>query len=184
MTLLIFKIIHFVFLISWMAGMFYLGRMFVYHREAFELPDKAIAKVHIDLISLMEKRVYTIIMNPAMMITWIAGLAMIYIYGWEWFKLNTWLHYKLFFLLVLTVYHMHSKHTMFALQKGILPMSSMSFRLYNEVPTVVMIIIVSLAVLKNMTNPFILIGTVLAIIILLVTFTRLYKVIRDRNAKI
>ncbi|HMS69874.1 MAG TPA: CopD family protein [Saprospiraceae bacterium] len=181
MAILIFKIIHFVFFVSWFAAMFYLGRMFVYHVEAFEKPEPD-QSILIKQIGLMEWRVYRIIMNPAMIITWIAGLAMIYLYGWEWFKINTWLHFKILFLIVVSGYHGYSKGVIKKLENGIIPMTPMQSRLFNEIPTVMLILIVSLAVMKNMTNPMILIGSILIIIALLITFTKLYKSIREKNS--
>ena len=183
MPFLIFKILHFVGFVSWFAAMFYLGRMFVYHAEAFEKqePERSILSIQ---IALMENRVYKIIMNPAMVITWIAGLALLYIYGWEWFKANSWMHFKLLFLLVLSGYHGYSKGIIKKFGQGQMPFNSFQFRLFNEVPTIMLILIVSLAVMKSMTNPFILCGSILLIIALLITFTKLYKKARERNPKI
>lgn len=180
---LIFKIIHIIGFISWFAAIFYLGRMFVYHAEALGKPEpeKSILTTQ---ISMMEWRVYKIIMTPAMTITWIAGLAIIYIYGWEWFKLNTWLHYKILFLLALSGYHGYSKKLIVQFGEGKMPLSSMGARLFNEIPTVLMIIIVAMAVLKNMTDPLVLIITVLIIVALLITFTMLYKKIRSKGSEV
>ena len=182
MAALIFKIIHIIGFISWFAAIFYLGRMFVYHAEALTKaePEKSILTRQ---LGLMEWRVYKIIMTPAMVITWIAGLSILYFYGWEWFKGNIWMHFKLLFLLVLSGYHGYSKKLIKAFEAGKMPMTSMGARLFNEIPTVLMIIIVSLAVLKNMTNPLVLIVTILIIIALLITFTKLYKNIRTKKGE-
>lgn len=99
----------------------------------------------------MELKLYRIIMNPAMMITWIAGLTMIFLYGWEWYKVNTWLHFKLLFLLILTFYHVYCGK----LAKGKKDLSgfdSFHLRILNEVPTILLVMIVSLAVYKQNIN--------------------------------
>lgn len=180
MALLIFKIIHFVFLISWFAGLFYLGRMFVYHAETKEM-DEVKGLIIREQIMIMENRVYTIIMNPAMMLTWIAGIGMIVMYGWEWFSINTWLHYKLVFLIILTIYHLYCKKLIADLASGVMKMNPIQFRLFNEVPTVLLVLICSLAVLRNNTNPIILLISIIIIIGLLIFFTKLYKKIRDKR---
>jgi len=180
MTLLIFKIIHFVFLISWFAGLFYLGRMFVYHAETREMEEPQGTIIR-EQIMIMENRVYTIIMNPAMILTWVSGIGMIVLYGWEWFSLNSWLHYKLIFLIILTIYHLYCKRLIADLEIGEMKMNPMQFRLFNEVPTVLLVLICSLAVLKNNTNPVILLVSIIVIIGLLIFFTKLYKKIRDNR---
>lgn len=180
MSALIFKIIHIIGFISWFAAIFYLGRMFVYHAEALgkSEPEKGILTKQ---LQQMEWRVYKIIMTPAMTITWIAGLCIIYSYGWDWFKINLWLHYKLLFLLILSAYHGYSKKLIQKFEKGEMPLTSMAARLFNEVPTVLMILIVSLAVLKNMTRPWVLTIVVFIIIALLITFTFIYRSFRKKK---
>jgi putative membrane protein len=173
----IYKIIHVVGFVSWFAGLFYLGRMFVYHREALqkEEPSKSILCTQ---ISLMSKRVYNIILLPALIITWTFGLLMIFDMGSTFFKANIWLHYKIFFLLLLTFYHWYCGKVMKGLQAEKMILSSTGFRLFNEVPTVLLILISSFAVLKNETNPLILFVIILGIIALLILLTLIYKKLR------
>ena len=102
-----------------------------------------------------------------MMITWTAGILMIVFLGIEWFKSNYWLHAKLLLLIALTAYHLHAKKTMARLAKGEKPMNSFRFRLYNEVPTILLFLIVELAVLKNISFPNYLVYTMLALLPLL-----------------
>ena len=176
-TIYIFKIIHIVGFVAWFAGLFYLVRMFVYHTEAFDdqEPRKGILT---DQFNKMEWRVYKIICNPAMMITWTCGLVMIYLYGYEWFKVNTWLHIKIVLLIAMTVYHVYCKRLIKKLESGKTGFSSTKFRLFNEVPTVFLILITSIAIFKNSANPLVLSGVVLGVIVLLVLFTFLYKKMR------
>jgi putative membrane protein len=174
----IFKIIHIIGFVAWFAGLFYLVRMFVYHTEAYdnEEPKKGILRTQ---FSLMEWRVYSIICNPAMMITWTFGLLMIYMYGYEWFASNYWLHFKFVLLILMTVYHLYCKSLIRKLEDTKTGFSSTQFRLFNEVPTLFLILITSIAVFKNATNPIILIACVAGIALLLVTMTKLYKKVRE-----
>ena len=87
----LFKALHIVGFVAWFAGMFYLVRMFVYHREAQddEQPKRDILTQQ---FNRMEWRVYKINCNPAMMLTWICGLSMLYLNGLEWLKVNPWMY--------------------------------------------------------------------------------------------
>ncbi|MBK8701692.1 MAG: CopD family protein [Saprospiraceae bacterium] len=180
MVILLLKTIHVIGFVSWFAAIFYLGRLFVYHKEAIEA-NNADSRVLIAQYNIMEWRVYRIIMTPAMLITWICGVIIIFMYGYEWFKLNHWLHFKILFLLVLTGYHGYSKGVIRKIQGNQLTLSSMGFRFFNEVPTVLLILITSLAVFRNNTNPLYLTATTLGIIALLIVFTLLYKKIRTAS---
>ena len=106
----LFKSLHIVGFVAWFAGMFYLVRMFVYFKESElkEEPDRTILTTQ---YTLMQKRVYSIICNPAMMFTWFCGLAMLYIQGYEWIISQNWLLVKLVLLILLTWYHLFCKKT-------------------------------------------------------------------------
>ena len=100
-TYLLFKVIHLIAVISWMAGLLYLPRIFVYHSDA------VINKKSEDLVStfkIMERRLFIYIMNPAMIISWIFGILLIHTIGIENIG-SLWLQLKLFFVITLTVYH-------------------------------------------------------------------------------
>lgn len=180
----IFKIVHIVGFTAWFAGMFYLVRMFVYHTEAYdeEQPKQDILKAQ---FHLMENRVYKIICNPAMIITWIFGIGMIAIMvhdlGWSWLKANYWLHGKLLLVFLLSGYQGYCKSLIKKLEKGKTGFTSTQFRLFNEVPTLFLILISSIAVYKNATNPLILVVSIIGVMITLVFFTRLYKKIREKG---
>ena len=153
-TLLLLKALHIIGFVAWFAGMFYLVRMFVYHAETKDKPqpERGILEAQ---FALMEGRVYKIIMNPSMMITWTAGIIMLvlgimddsvpnYLKG----DMGTpgWMHAKLLLLVLLTVYHILCKRTMKKLASGA-TMDSFRLRLFNEVPTLFLAAIVFLAVL-------------------------------------
>ncbi len=147
----LFKSLHIIGFVAWFAGLFYLVRMFVYDVEAEERPEpeRGILKKQ---FNLMEWRVYRIICNPAMMITWAFGLAMLFWNGLDWLAANGWMHLKLLLLVGLTIYHLWTKRIIKQLESGGLPYSSFQFRLWNEVPTLFLVAIVLLAVYRNTLN--------------------------------
>lgn len=151
-ALFFLKALHIVGFVSWFAGMFYLVRLFVYHVEADALPD-AEGNVLRREYGAMEGRVYKIIMNPAMMITWTAGLGMLLldlsgIYPMGYFVSGTpgWLHLKLLLLVLLTVYHLYCKRLMRRIGAGERPFDGWQLRLWNEVPTLLLVAIVFIAI--------------------------------------
>ena len=173
----LFKALHIIGFVVWFAGLFYLVRMFVYHREAFDKkePQRTILATQ---FNLMQWRIYRIICNPGMVITWVFGILMIAAYGMEWFSVNSWLHVKLFFVVLLTGYHHYAKSIILKLEKEEVVMSSHRFRLLNEIPSILLLAIVLLAVYKNNLNYGIALASLLAFALVIVIFTKLYKSIR------
>ncbi len=178
-----FKALHIIGFVAWFAGLFYLVRMFVYYREASEKeqPERDILTKQ---FNLMQWRVYRIICNPAMMITWTAGLSIIVLYGYEWFSVNYWLHIKLVLLIGLTYYHLWCKKMIKKLEAGESNISSFHFRLLNEVPTLFLVIIVMLAVYKNSLNGLYAIIGLLIFGFLLYIGTKAYRRARLKNPNI
>lgn len=171
------KIIHIVGFTAWFAGLFYLVRMFVYHTEAYDM-DEPKRSILAQQFLLMEKRVYSIICNPAMIITWIFGIMMIIGYGMDWFKVNYWLHAKLLLVVLLSAYTGYCGRLIKKLAQGKTKFSSTQFRLFNEVPTLFLVFIVSVAIYKNATNPIMLILSIIGFALVLIIFTYIYKHIR------
>jgi protoporphyrinogen IX oxidase len=134
------KALHVISVIAWMAGMLYLPRLFVYHSVAEIGSDKS------ETFKVMERRLLKGIINPAMIATWLFGLWMVF-GGWVDIMAG-WLHAKLFLVLLLSACHgMLAKYTrLFAQDKNTKPQKF--FRIINEVPTVLMILIVILVVVK------------------------------------
>ena len=100
-TYLLFKSIHLIAVVSWMAGLLYLPRIFVYHSEAIANNKSE------DLMStfkIMERRLFIYIMNPAMIVSWIFGMLLIHTNGMENFG-SLWLQLKFIFVIILTIYH-------------------------------------------------------------------------------
>jgi putative membrane protein len=133
------KALHIVAVISWMAGMLYLPRLFVYHCEA-ETGSK-----QSETFKLMERRLLKTIINPAMIVTWLAGLYLAW--AGQWFSAG-WLHGKLFLVLVLSGVHGFFARCVkdFAADRN--TRSQKSYRIINELPTVLMVGIVILVVVK------------------------------------
>jgi protoporphyrinogen IX oxidase len=142
-----FKAFHIVGFVSWFAGLFYIPRLFVYHAEAEEQqvePAKSILKAQ---FTLMEKRLYGIIMTPAMVVTIAMAIAMITIEP-ELLQ-QTWLQVKMGLVLVLVGFHHYCRKIIRQLEAGEMPLTSKQFRWMNEFPTFFLVVIVMLAIFKN-----------------------------------
>jgi putative membrane protein len=133
------KVLHVFAVISWMAGMLYLPRLFVYHSEAEQ--GSQLAKT----LQVMEKRLMRAIMLPAMLVTWTAGLILA-IQG-HWFA-SPWLHGKLFLVILLSICHGYFGRLRRSLAEDNKKHSSRYFRVLNEIPAVLMIGIVILVIVK------------------------------------
>ena len=132
---------HLISVISWMAGLLYLPRLYVYHDEA--IPDTAMAHQ----FSVMEKKLARIIMTPAMIATFIFGICLILIPGMMDAPAG-WLHAKLLFVLILSAFHGFLMYCMKNLSKGHYLYSGRTFRFLNEIPALIMVCIIFLVVLK------------------------------------
>jgi putative membrane protein len=178
--ILYLKAFHIVGFVAWFAGLFYLVRMFVYSAESMEKeePERTILSKQ---FILMEWRVYKIICNPAMVLTWACGLGMLFLYGTEWLAANPWMHIKLTLLVLMTGYHHFCKRVIKKIEKGETTFNSFQFRLLNELPTLFLISIVLLAVLKNSLNFLYAFLGVLLFGFLLFIFAKMYKKHREKN---
>ena len=137
---LLFKSLHLIAVISWMAGLLYLPRIFVYHSEAEHDSQKQIFKV-------MEKRLYNFIMMPAMLLSWIFGVILIHNLGFSIF-LELWMQIKTISVIILTYYHFTLAKFIreFALESN--QKTSKFFRIYNEIPTILLIVIIFAVIFK------------------------------------
>ena len=137
---LFFKALHLIAIISWMAGLLYLPRIFVYHAETKNDDVKNTFKV-------MERRLFVYNMNPAMILSWLFGLILIHSIGIQSFS-EFWLIAKIVLVILLTFYHFFLFNCLnkFSLDRN--EHSSKFFRVINEVPTVLLIVIIFLVVFK------------------------------------
>ena len=136
------KAIHIMAVISWMAGIFYLPRLFVYHAEQATPGDQLS-----ETLKVMERKLMRLIMNPAMIVTWVFGLAMVFTPGLiDWTEVWPWI--KAFFVVVITWFHHALVKWMKEFAADSNTRSGRFYRLANEVPTVAMIFIVLMVVVR------------------------------------
>ena len=137
---LLFKSLHIIAVISWMAGLLYLPRIFVYHSEASDSAQNQTFKV-------MERKLYNYIMMPAMLLSWLFGVLLIHSLGFNIF-LELWMQIKIILVLILTYYHfLLGKYLNdFAIDNN--NNSSKFYRIINEVPTIILIVVVFVVVFK------------------------------------
>ena len=138
---LLFKSLHLIAVVSWMAGLLYLPRIFVYHVEN---KDK---KEATDIFEVMEKRLFFYIMRPAMILTWIFGLILIYLNGIEVFS-QLWMQLKIVLVILLSVYNDFLGKCLLSLKNNSNTRSAKFFRIFNEIPTVILIFTVFLVIFK------------------------------------
>ena len=138
---LLFKTLHLIAIVSWMAGLLYLPRIFVYHVENIE------KKESIEIFKVMEKKLYFYIMYPAMVLSWIFGLILISIIGFSSLSF-LWLKLKLLFVVLLTIYHFYLGKCLNKLEEDTNNRTSKFFRIINELPTILLILIVFIVIFK------------------------------------
>ena len=139
--MLLLKAFHLISMVAWFAGLFYLPRLFVYHASTTDTIGR-------DRFCTMERKLYRYIMNPAMLATILTGLALLHGYAWAMYKTSGWMHAKLTFVVLLIGYHhICGAHVKRFANNG--PAKSERwYRVFNEIPTVLLIAIVLLVVLK------------------------------------
>ena len=137
---LLFKSLHLIAVISWMAGLLYLPRIFVYHSEASHESQK-------DVFKTMERKLYNYIMMPAMLLSWLFGVLLIHSLGVTVFT-ELWMQIKTVLVIILTYYHfLLGKYLNdFAIESS--KKTSKFFRIMNEVPTIILIVVVFVVVFK------------------------------------
>ena len=143
-TYLLFKSIHLIAVISWMAGLLYLPRIFVYHSDAVKNNK---SKDLISTFKIMERRLFIYIMNPAMILSWILGIFLIYLIGFENFN-TLWLKLKLLLVILLTIYHFFLFYCLKKFTENTNSYSSKFYRIINEIPTILLILIILIVVFK------------------------------------
>ena len=143
-TYLLFKSIHLIAVFSWMAGLLYLPRIFVYHSEAAQNNKSE------DLLStfkVMERRLFVYIMNPAMIVSWIFGILLIHTVGLDNIS-YMWLQLKLILVIILTIYHFFLFQCLRNFGENRNTYSSRFYRIINEIPTVLLVVIIFIVVFK------------------------------------
>ena len=138
---LLFKSLHLIAIVSWMAGLLYLPRIFVYHVENKQKKEAT------NIFETMERKLFYYIMRPAMILTWIFGLILIYLNGIEIFS-QLWMQIKIVLVILLSAYNDYLGKCLISLKNNSNTRSSKFFRVINEVPTIMLILIVFLVIFK------------------------------------
>ena len=140
-TYLLFKSLHLISVISWMAGLLYLPRIFVYHSEnSSEIKTSEIFKI-------MEKKLFFYIMTPAMILSWVFGLLLIHSIGFQQLG-QTWMLLKIVFVVILTTYHFYLGSLLNQFKLDSNKHSHKFYRYINEIPTILLILIVFVVIFK------------------------------------
>ena len=137
----LFKSLHLIAVICWVAGLLYLPRIFVYHVENIEKKETT------NVFKIMEKRLYFYIMRPAMILSWLFGIILIYNIGLEALS-YLWLQIKLILVILMSIYNEYLGKCLKSLKSGTNTKSPKFFRIINEIPTVLLILIVFIAIFK------------------------------------
>ena len=123
------KALHIIFIVSWFSGVFFLGRILVYHREALEKPENE-KEVLIPLLTSAARRVWYIIIIPSMIITLgMGGTLMVQLGAYR----EGWFHFKLLFILAFLIYHVYYAKYRKQLKQGHVILTSLKFRLFKSI---------------------------------------------------
>mgnify|MGYP006179159163 FL=1 len=139
---LLLKSLHLIAVISWMAGLLYLPRIFVYHVENKK------KKQATDIFEVMEKRLFYYIMIPSMILTWLLGVTLVYLNGLEILS-QLWIQLKFVLVILLSIFNEYLGRCIYSLKNNTNTKSAKYFRIINEIPTLLLILIVFLVVFKT-----------------------------------
>jgi len=137
---LFFKSLHLIAVISWMAGLLYLPRIYVYHSEAKDESQKTIFKI-------MERKLYNYIMMPAMLLSWLFGILLIHNLSFTVFS-ELWMQIKIISVIILTYYHFTLGKYLNDFVTNNNQKTGRFFRIYNEIPTIILIVVIFVVIFK------------------------------------
>lgn len=171
------KSLHLIFVITWFAGLFYMVRLFVYHTEAKDKtePEQSIL---IKQYQLMQKRLWYIITYPSAILATLFAVILL-VMNPALLQVG-WMHIKLFFVVLLWLYHLKCHQIFLQLQQNITKYSSNFFRIWNEVATLILFSVIFLVILKNSFNWIFGVIGLFGLSILLMLGIKLYKKIREK----
>ena len=139
---LLFKSLHLIAVVSWMAGLLYLPRIFVYHSENSN-------EIITTVFKTMERKLFYYIMTPAMVLSWLFGLALLHELGLNQL-VNLWLQLKLILVILITIYHFYLGHLLYKFKLNQNEKTSKFYRFINEIPTLLLVFIIFIVVFKPM----------------------------------
>ena len=176
-----FKSLHIIGVVVWFAGLFYLVRLFIYHEESKNMSEEL--KVAFNKqYTLMEKRLANIITTPGMVLT--VSMAICLIISQPYYLNERWLQVKLFFVIGLLIYHFYCYKIMNSLQKGESKFTARQLRLLNELPTLLLFIIVLLVIIKNNFPTSIASWSLVGLIVFMLLSIQIYAKLRKKNESI
>lgn len=171
------KALHIIFMVCWMAGLFYMPRLFIYHTEAKLKPDMEYQILHKQFV-VMERRLWWVITTPAMYITVASAVVMLYLSPG--LLSQGWMHVKLTFVAGLLFYHFKNQQIMKQLAVGASTWTSSQLRLWNEVSTIILFAIVFLVIFRSAIDWIYGVLGLLGLAVLLMVLIKLYKRYRSR----
>ena len=177
------KALHIIFVITWFAGMFYMPRLFIYNTEANE-KDEAAATVLHEQFSVMMKKLWFVITWPSAILTLIFGPLVLFVGGWDkvlFKEEGRWLLIKLFFVLLLYMYHFSINRIFKQQVNGVFKYSSQQLRIWNEVATIFLVVIVMLATVKQSISFVWGFVGLICFVILLMSAIKIYKMVRSKK---
>ncbi|MEN0054371.1 MAG: CopD family protein [Mucilaginibacter sp.] len=172
------KAIHIIFVVCWMAGLFYIVRLFIYHTEAQDKPepDRSILSKQFEV---MEKKLWYIITVPSILLTVAAGITMLILQP-AWLHFG-WMHLKLTFVVGLGIYHHICQNKIKQMAGGVFKWTSTQLRLWNELATVLLFAIVFLVVLKSALNWIFGVVGLVSLAVILMIAVKIYKRYREKK---
>jgi putative membrane protein len=182
-TYLLIKSLHLIFVITWFAGLFYIPRLFVYHIEALDQPAAAQAYI-VPQLQLMTRRLWNIITWPSAILA--TGFALWLLYLQPIFLTQGWMHLKLFFVVLLWLYHFKCHQMVRELQRGqVRPRYTATFmRIWNEGATILLFAIIFLVILRNTIGWIFGLAGLLGLALLLMLGIRAYKKYRNKKGEV
>lgn len=170
--------IHIIFVVCWMAGLFYSVRLFIYHTEAQDKPEPD-RKILSEQFTIMERKLWNIITIPSMILTVAAGITMLILRP-VWLQFG-WMHIKLTFVVILGIYHHMCQNKIKQMANGVFKWTSTQLRLWNELATILLFAIVFLVVLKNSLNWIFGVTGLVALAVILMIAVKIYKRYRTKK---
>lgn len=179
MEYLYIKSLHIIFVVTWFAGLFYIVRLFIYHKEAESKPDDARLVLQ-QQYKLMEKRLWYIITWPSAILTALTAVYLLYLSPG--FLTQKWMWIKLSFVAALFIYQYACHKIYKQLQNNVCKYSTLQLRLWNEVATIILFAVVFLVVLKNTINWIWGVAGIVLISIILMMMVKVYKKMRTKKS--
>ena len=170
--------IHIIFVVSWMAGLFYIVRLFIYHTEANEKPEQERLILQ-SQFQIMENKLWNIITTPAMILSVIAGLTMLYLNPGLLY--TDWMWVKLAFVTGLLIYHFMCAGIIKQLKNGRFWMTSTQLRLWNELATLFLVAIVFTVILKSAIDWIYGLAGLVIFAVVIMSAVKIYKKSREKK---